>query len=88
MKRLNELFDLHYGVNLELINLTVCDTNNKNHINFVSRISKNNGVVALVEKLAGVQANPAGSISVSAGGSVAEAFLQKEEYYSGRDVYK
>lgn len=87
MKKLNELFDLHYGVNLELINLNVCDKNNKNYINFVSRISKNNGVVALVEKLAGVQANPAGSISVSAGGSVAEAFLQKEEYYSGRDVY-
>lgn len=87
MKKLNELFDLHYGVNLELINLNVCDKNNKNYVNFVSRISKNNGVAALVEKLAGVQANPAGSISVSAGGSVAEAFLQKEEYYSGRDVY-
>ncbi len=45
------------------------------------------GVVGRVKPIEGINPNPAGSISVAGGGSVMSSFLQKEEYYSGRDLY-
>jgi len=87
MKRIDELFDVKYGVNLELNALTKCDEANRNAVNFVSRIAGNNGVSATVERLVDVEPISAGTISVAAGGSVLETFLQPEPYYSGRDLF-
>lgn len=87
MKRIDELFDVKYGVNLELNALTLCNKADKNAINFVSRSSGNNGVSAVVERLTDIEPIPAGTISVAAGGSVLETYLQPEPYYSGRDLY-
>jgi hypothetical protein len=78
-----DYFDVKYGVNLELVNLE----QKKDGINFVSRTAQNNGVSAKVKILKNKKPNPANTISVSCGGSVMESFLQKEEYYSGRDIY-
>ena len=80
---LSELFDVKYGVNLELNALE------KSHkgINFVARTAKNNGVSAHVKRLPYVKPIPAGTISVACGGSVLESFLQSEPYYSGRDLF-
>ena len=80
---LSELFDIKYGVNLELNALE------KSHkgINFVARTSKNNGVSAHVKRLPYVEPVPAGTISVACGGSVLESFLQSKPYYSGRDLF-
>jgi hypothetical protein len=76
-------FDVKYGTNDELINLQ----KDSNGINFVSRTSKNNGISARVKLIKNKIPNPANTISVSCGGSVMESFLQKKEYYSGRDIY-
>ena len=78
-----ELFDVRYGVDLELNALKQI----QNGINFVARTSKNNGVSAIVKPLPWIKPNPAGSISVAAGGSVMESFLQNKPYYSGRDLF-
>ena len=80
---LSELFEVKYGVNLELNALE------KSHkgINFVARTAKNNGVSAHVKRLPYVKPIPAGTISVACGGSVLESFLQSEPYYSGRDLF-
>ena len=83
MIRLDQLFDVIYGVNLDLSKLTKDD----NGINYVGRSKKNNGITAKVLKKESILPNPANTISVSAGGSVMEAFVQEEEYYSGRDLY-
>lgn len=80
---IQEYFDVIYGVNLELVNLQQSNMG----INFVSRTSQNNGVSAKVSIIPNITPNPSNTISVSCGGSVMESFLQKEEYYSGRDVY-
>lgn len=77
------LFEVFYGVNLELNKLT----QDINGIPFVSRTSKNNGVSAFVKPVEGKNMNPANTISVAGGGSVMESFLQKKPYYSGRDLY-
>ena len=77
------IFDVKYGVNLEL-NKLVKDSNG---VNFVSRTAKNNGVSAKVKLEEGIEPIPAGTLSVAGGGSVMETFLQPEPYYSGRDLY-
>lgn len=87
MKKISELFCVQYGVNLELNALKTCSSDTKYAVNFVSRTSKNNGVSAIVEKVADVEPLPAGTITVACGGSVLETFLQPKPYYSGRDLF-
>ena len=83
MKKLSEIFDYWYGVNLELCNCEIV----KNGIPFVSRTSQNNGVAARVARIENITPNPAHSLSIAGGGSVLSCFYQDEEYYSGRDLF-
>lgn len=80
---LKEVFNVKYGVNLELNKLELSE----NGINFVSRTSKNNGVSARVKELPSIKPIPSGVLTVSGGGSVLEAFLQSSKFYSGRDLF-
>lgn len=80
---LKDYFDVIYGVNLDFMDLEI----DPKGINYVSRTSSNNGVVARVKPLPDVQPNPPHTISVAVGGSVMSSFYQDEPYYSGRDVY-
>lgn len=81
--RLEELFDVTYGANLELNRLTL----NSNGINFVARTSQNNGVTARVQRLYDIEPTEGMALTVAGGGSVLETFLQVESFYSGRDLY-
>lgn len=83
MTKVSDLFRIVYGSNLEFNKTTPDDEG----IPFVARGATNNGVVGYVKLMEGVTANPAYTISVSAGGSVLECFLQEKEYYSGRDLF-
>ncbi len=82
MKKLDEIFDIWYGVNLEFIN---CEEI-QNGIPFVSRQSANNGVAGYVKPI-NINPNPAHSLSIAGSGSVLTTFYHDYEYYSGRDVY-
>ncbi|MEE0938160.1 MAG: restriction endonuclease subunit S [Bacteroidales bacterium] len=83
MKKLSEIFNFWYGVNLELVNCEVCSAG----IPFVSRTSNNNGVVARVSMIDGITPNPSHTLSLAGGGSVLSCFYQDEPYYSGRDLF-
>lgn len=83
MIRVGDLFDVRYGVNLELNALR----KTLDGVNFVSRTARNNGISARVAPVPDVEPLPAGTITVAGGGSVMESFLQPEPYYSGRDLY-
>ena len=83
MKRLDEIFDVWYGVNLEVVNSEVVDKD----IPFVSRQSVNNGIVCHVKRIPNVEPNPANTLSIAVSGSVLSTFYHDYEYYSGRDVY-
>jgi hypothetical protein len=85
--KISDVFDIKYGVNFELINLTQCKSTDYNSIPFVSRTEKNNGVSAFVETLLDVEPNPANTLSVAGGGSILSTFYQPIPYYSGRDLY-
>lgn len=86
MKRIDELFNVKYGNSFDLASLTQIKKSEKNAINFISRTSQNNGVSAVVEKIADAELQPAGTLTVAVGGSVMETFLQSEPYYTGYHV--
>ena len=83
MVPLIEIFDVWYGVNLEVVNSEVVPVG----IPFVSRQSVNNGIVCYVKKIDDVEPNPAHTLSIAVSGSVLSTFYHDYEYYSGRDVY-
>ncbi|CCR31793.1 TPA_asm: restriction endonuclease [Salmonella enterica subsp. enterica] len=80
---LSDVFDVNYGVNLELNRLE----KDPYGVNFVSRTSKNNGVSAKVKIIDGIEPLPSGVLTVAGGGSVLETFVQDSQFYSGRDLY-
>ena len=75
MKTLGELFDIRYGVNLEVVN---CEVVESGGIPFVSRQSVNNGIACHVRELPYEEPNPAGTLSIAGGGSVLSTFLQEK----------
>ncbi|CAB3896173.1 restriction endonuclease [Achromobacter mucicolens] len=81
--KVSDLFDVQYGTNLELVRLK----KNPRGVNFVSRTAKNNGVTAKVDELADLLPTAGRTLSVAAGGSVLETFVQFEPFYTGRDMY-
>lgn len=83
MTTINDIFEVHYGTNLELNALK----RDADGINFVSRTAGNNGVSAKVARVSGLEPTPAGVLTVAGGGSVLATFLQPEPFYSGRDLY-
>jgi len=83
--KVKDLFELKYGVNLELMRCE--ETIAPNGVNFVARTSQNNGVVARVEIIDGIEPQKAGTLSCATSGSVLSTFVQNEPYYSGRDLY-
>lgn len=85
---IDEIFDVKYGVNLELNNCDETTFEDEDAINFVSRSRENNGVTAFVKKIEGIEPQEAGIITVAGGGSsVLSTFVQKKPFYSGRDLY-
>lgn len=81
--RVSDLFYLHQGNGLELINMT---QNIDSQIRFVARTSENNGVVANVSAISNKKPFPAGFITVALGGSVLSSFVQNKPFYTGFHV--
>lgn len=67
------------GNGFELLNMKLSSNSN---INFVSRTSQNNGVVAKVNKYNEIEPFPAGLITVALGGSVLSTFVQSKPFYT------
>ena len=56
-------------------------------INYVSRDSNGNGVVAVIDELIGEKVFPAGSMSLALGGSyLGSCFIQKKPFYTAQNV--
>lgn len=60
-----ELFNVVYGVNLELVNCIETNKNDPEAVAFVSRTESNNGVSAFVKPVPGVEPQPADTITVA-----------------------
>lgn len=86
--QIQDIFDVVYGVNLELNACIETTKDDPEAINFVSRSKDNNGVTAYIKRINGLEPQKAGIITVAGGGSsVLSTFVQNEPFYSGRDLY-
>ena len=84
---LEAIFDVKYGVNLEVVNCDETTKDDKDAVNFVSRTSGNNGVTTHVKRIPNKKVQEAGVITCAGGGSVLSTFVQVAPFYSGRDLY-
>ena len=76
--KISDLFTLCQGNSFELLNM---QQDENSSINFVSRTSQNNGVVAKVT-VNNVKPFEAGLVTVALGGSVLSAFVQDSQFYT------
>lgn len=83
----SDLFNVKYGINMELNTCEETTSDDPEGIAFVARTSENNGVSAYVKRIDGKIPQPAGTITVAGGGSVLSTFVQHRPFYSGRDLY-
>ncbi|MDR1638021.1 MAG: restriction endonuclease subunit S [Treponema sp.] len=86
MKRLNEIFSIRYGSQLDLNKCSLCDESDTGGYNFVNRSNKNCGVSARILELDNKKPFEAGLITVAMGGSVLSSFVQQEPFYTGQNV--
>jgi Type I restriction modification DNA specificity domain len=83
---LNKLFDVEYGNKFDLNKMELLSKSAAG-INFVNRSSRNCGVSATVAPVPGTPPYPAGSITVSLGGTkLLSSFVQLEKFYTGQNV--
>lgn len=83
-----DLFNVVYGINLELNACIETTKDDPEAVNFVSRSKDNNGVTAYIKRIDDLEPQKAGIITVAGGGSsVLSTFVQDEPFYSGRDLY-
>lgn len=79
---ISELFTVSYGNKLDMNKMTKV----KDGIAFVNRTGFNNGVVADVKEIPGVQPYRPGVLTIALGGSVLSTFLQIKPFYTGQNV--
>jgi len=84
MKRLDEIFFIQYGSQLDLNKCVICEK--PNGFNFVNRSEKNCGISARILEEENKNPFPAGLITVAMGGSVLSSFVQQEPFYTGQNV--
>ncbi len=84
LKKLSELFYVTYGTKFDMNKMSISQ---QSDIAFVSRSSKNNGVVAYVDAFNNVKPLKPGLITVTLGGTyLLSSFLQSKEFYTGQNV--
>ena len=84
MNRLDEIFNICYGSQLDLNKCELCGKNEG--YNFVNRSTSNCGVSARILKVEKKEPFKAGNITVAMGGSVLSSFVQQEDFYTGQNV--
>lgn len=83
---LYELFNVTYGNQFDLNKMITEINNDRNTINFVSRTSKNLGVICAVRNYNNIIPNPPGLITVALGGSVLSSFVQEKQFYTAQNI--
>ncbi|MBQ4477443.1 MAG: restriction endonuclease subunit S [Bacteroidales bacterium] len=84
MERLDEIFRITYGSQLDLNKCEICGRGEG--YNFVNRSSVNCGVSARILKKSKKEPFKAGCITTAMGGSVLASFVQQEDFYTGQNV--
>lgn len=75
--KVSDIFDVKYGINMELNTCDETTSDDPDGVAFVARTAENNGVSAYVKRVNGKEPQPAETIIVAGGGSVLSTFVQK-----------
>lgn len=87
MTRLDDLFDVWNGHELDLVTLDQTDPSDLEAVAYVSRQGGGNGVSTYVRRLSELPPAEPGTLSLALGGSYAAAsFLQPRPYYTAQNV--
>mgnify|MGYP001189478292 FL=1 len=81
--KLKDLFDISYGNSLDEYKCTRIEGG----ISFVSRSSKNNGIVSQVMEINGEKINEKYQLTFAASGSVGATFLQPNNFYTSYHIF-
>lgn len=85
---LHKLFSVQYGNSFDLNVLELCDENDPDKVNYVSRTRENNGISAFVKLRDDMDPFDSGLITVAgSGNSVLESFIQYSPFYTGYHVF-
>lgn len=84
MERLDQIFYIEYGNQLDLNKCVQCTA--PEGYNFVNRSATNCGVSARIKKPDNMECYPAGCITTAMGGTVLASFVQQEPFYTGQNV--
>ncbi len=77
-------FNIYNGNKFDFQNMTIEEHSS---INFVSRKTTRNGVVARVKKIENIEPYPKGAITVTLGGSyLLTAYVQQREFYTAQNI--
>lgn len=87
MEKLSDIFQISYWTKFDFNKMEICEDSSLWSINFVSRTSQNNWIVAKVKKFEDKNPLKAWQITVSLWWSyVLSAFLQLEDFYTAQNV--
>lgn len=82
--KISDLFDVKYGNQFDFSKMELLE---ESEINFISRSSQHQGVIAKVEKYKETEPFPAGIITVTLGGTyLLSSFLQTQPFYTAQNV--
>lgn len=84
MKRLDQIFEISYGNQLDLNKCERCQS--PAGYNFVNRSAANCGVSARILPPPSSRCHPAGSLTAAMGGSILSTFVQQEPFFTGQNV--
>lgn len=85
MVRINTIFHIEYGNQFDLSKMEY--SHSSNAIDFISRNSNNNGLVAKVAKYNDIEPYQAGLITVTMGGSyLLASFVQQHQFYTAQNI--
>lgn len=83
LSKVSDVFNIEYGNKLDANKLVFVDKG----VNFVSRSSKNLGIVGQVEPVEGVTLYPPGVITVTLGGTyLLSSFVQPKPFYTAQNI--
>lgn len=83
MSKLNKLFSVSYGNKFDYNKMIP----RRDGIAFISRSSKNNGIVDYVEKYQNIEPFESGSVTVALGGTyLLSAFIQNQPFYTAQNI--
>lgn len=85
LDELRNVFDVAHGNKFDLNKMEVCKSDD-DAVAFVGRSGEENGIVAFVRPVPGVNPYQAGLITVALGGAALSSFVQPKRFYTAQNI--